>query len=879
MTRRVVYFTLFATATLLVAAQPGVASAATPGTSVKAVAPAKPDAAPSWTVQTTPKKLKAPGEATAISCATPLSCVAVGDYQSIAGIEVPLAESWNGATWTVDTTPTDLVHFENVAADLAFTGVSCTSTNSCEAVGWSDYTFGNPQPNFTLAASWNGSTWALQQTPNFADPTNGENDLTSVSCVDSALCTAVGWTVSPETGDPNPATMAELWNGTTWTIEPTPTLTGTSQLNSVSCTSATECVAVGSLNGSPLAETFNGSVWTVETTPVPTGATSSSLSGVSCSGGSCNAVGSYSTATATSSFAENWDGTNWTLETVSEPAGAAASALSGISCALPDTCTAVGQFDLGTGPVTLAEGWNGTTWTVEPSPDPSVSQASSLAGVSCIAAPNCQAVGTATSDGVSEPIEESSPESTWRQGDIRDPGFEAESLAGIACGPGTDCQAVGSFAGQNLAEGWSGAQWGLEPTQIQWADGHIQVPSALYSVSCPSVQMCVGAGETWTYSPENGLVGGFPDVATWNGTSWTNQILLLSDVGKMTGVSCTTTLRCIAVGFSPQLRGAVIEGWNGSRWKMQVPAVPTGGTMAKLESVSCVSTTCTAVGSYITSSGATATLVDSHDGKSWIVQPSPSPTGAVSSTLKGISCTSASACTAVGSYKGSNGVSTAFAESWNGTAWTLETIPPLTGWSSLDGISCTSVSGTSVSGTSVSGCTAVGSHAGSALVESWNGTSWALQAPTIPYGATSSSLSGVSCWNKANGPACTAVGTFTDSQGIQETLAESTSNSSPYVRQQPWNEFVNTLGRAMFTSVAAGTPVPTVEWQVSTDNGSTWTPLTDGVQPDGSVVTGSRTGTLDVTSVQPDENGNEYEAVFSSSAGSATSGPGTLDIS
>jgi hypothetical protein len=164
------------------------------------------------------------------------------------------------------------------------------------------------------------------------------------------------------------------------------------------------------------------------------------------------------------------------------------------------------------------------------------------------------------------------------------------------------------------------------------------------------------------------------------------------------------------------------------------------------------------------------------------------------------------------------------------------------------------------------------------LTEDWNGSIWKSQSVSLPIGASSEVLNGVSCWVATNGPQCTAVGSFTDAEGIQETLAVSTSGSSPFVERQPWNEFVNSDGAATFTAVATGLPVPTAQWQVSTDGGSTWTPLSDGTQADGSVVSGAETDALKISHTQSDENGDEYEVVFSNSVGSATSVAASLGI-
>ena len=85
------------------------------------------------------------------------------------------------------------------------------------------------------------------------------------------------------------ASLAERWDGKTWTITPVQNFIGWtfSQLNSVSCLSASNCYAVGSWAiGSPnktLVADWNGTGWTPVSSPNPTGAYGSTLAGISCS--------------------------------------------------------------------------------------------------------------------------------------------------------------------------------------------------------------------------------------------------------------------------------------------------------------------------------------------------------------------------------------------------------------------------------------------------------------------------------------------------------------------------------------------------------------------------------------------------------------------
>ena len=104
------------------------------------------------------------------------------------------------------------------------------------------------------------------------------------------------------------------------------------------------------------------------------------------------------------------------------------------------------------------------------------------------------------------------------------------------------------------------------------------------------------------------------------------------------------------------------------------------------------------------------------------------------------------------------------------------------------------------------------------------------------------------------------------------------SSSPPAVTTQPQNQTVKAGQTASFTAAASGSPSPTVQWQVSTNGGSSWSALSDGVQGDGSTVSGSASATLTIANVAASANGNQYEAVFTNSQGSAPSNAATLKV-
>lgn len=115
-----------------------------------------------------------------------------------------------------------------------------------------------------------------------------------------------------------------------------------------------------------------------------------------------------------------------------------------------------------------------------------------------------------------------------------------------------------------------------------------------------------------------------------------------------------------------------------------------------------------------------------------------------------------------------------------------------------------------------------------------------------------------------------------DSNGAVLTVTA----TPPSVTESPAPATAAPGGTAMFTAAASGSPAPTVQWQAS-PNGSTWTDLADGTVGDGSTISGSTTGTLTISGVQPDEDQNQYRAVFTNVAApdGVDSNPATLTVS
>ena len=165
--------------------------------------------------------------------------------------------------------------------------------------------------------------------------------------------------------------------------------------------------------------------------------------------------------------------------------------------------------------------------------------------------------------------------------------------------------------------------------------------------------------------------------------------------GASAGSVLYVTSACTAVGFAGS--NGLADRWNGTAWKAQAVPKPTGAKSIQLNAVKCTSSTvCTVAGSgtYPASPiNVVKTLAERWNGIAWKNQsiPTPSPSSdSGTDVLTGISCTSASACTAVGYYENNQVLEDTLAEAWNGTAWTIQSTPNNNADNSLLGVACTS---------------------------------------------------------------------------------------------------------------------------------------------------------------------------------------------
>ena len=332
---------------------------------------------------------------------------------AIVAVSIQLPSQASSSGWNVVTSPSS-------RADDIVLGTSCANSFSCWAVG---VTIDNINSNSTFAPlveHWDGTSWSLAPSP--AIPATNGGGLFSVTCENGSDCWAVG-AVLGVAGDGSPTgSLTEHWDGTSWSIVPSPTPVGDDGvlLQSVGCATTSDCWAVGfgtDHNGENLnsvTDHWNGTTWSL----VPSAATGQlydQLDNVHCvSGSDCWAVGNagpvqqnpnflpiFPGAVGDQGLIEHWDGSAWSLVPSPSEPSPDGGYLNGLTCVDATDCWASGATTGTTGMASgvLMEHWDGSAWLSVSTAAPDSTGGSILSSISCITATQCWAVGSAGSFG------------------------------------------------------------------------------------------------------------------------------------------------------------------------------------------------------------------------------------------------------------------------------------------------------------------------------------------------------------------------------------------------------------------------------------------------------------------------------------------------
>lgn len=320
-------------------------------------------------------------------------------------------------------------------------------------------------------------SWQEINSPNIGGATPVKNQLLAVAAVSDSDVWAVGWARDPNGPSYVTRTLTQHFNGSIWSVVPSPNRPNDviSELHSVSAASANDVWAVGSSQdgGAPsrtLIEHWDGTQWSIVPSPNPDTQLNELRGVAALSANDAWAVG-YRGGTHNETPLEtlilHWDGTSWRqVPSPNVPAGA--NQLSAITAISPNDIWAVGSA----GGAPLAMHWNGTAWSVIPMKGSSGLSSERLTAVSGTASNDIWAVsqgkgvftnqtfakirrwdGTRWTEKVCRAASASNPPANYEGG-----GPDAY-FTGVAAAASNDVWAVGASGSGPMILHWDGKAW------------------------------------------------------------------------------------------------------------------------------------------------------------------------------------------------------------------------------------------------------------------------------------------------------------------------------------------------------------------------------------------------------------------------------------
>ncbi|MBS1516672.1 MAG: T9SS type A sorting domain-containing protein [Bacteroidetes bacterium] len=242
-------------------------------------------------------------------------------------------------------------------------GVWANSSNDVWAVGESGLL-----PSLNLTEHWDGANWSVINSPS---PGLQTNVLNAVQGLSANNVYAVGYKSDFGT----PQMMALHWDGSSWTQQSTPTVTGGSAFQCIAVLGPEDIYAGGyKAVGAPgptqgtLITHWNGSSWNIESTPNQSANRSNTITNIKglssndiwASGYSRTVAGTYK------AMMLHKTGSGWDLVTVPQPG--LENFLYQIDIVASDNIWVAGQYNDGTQYRVFFLHYNGSSWTVEYSP-------------------------------------------------------------------------------------------------------------------------------------------------------------------------------------------------------------------------------------------------------------------------------------------------------------------------------------------------------------------------------------------------------------------------------------------------------------------------------------------------------------------------------
>jgi len=340
------------------------------------------------------------------------------------------------------------------------------------------------------------ASWSVVPTPNASAQ---RNLFTGVDATSSTNAWAVGYYDASTAPWQRP--LAARWNGTGWTLASPPTPSAGGWLGGVDGSASNDVWAVGAAGTSPLIQRWNGAAWSTVSAPLPPAATSAILSGVRTFGaGNAWAVGSAvvpGSSPSNRSMIQRWDGTNWSIVPSPSP-DPAQNPLVAVDGVTADDLWAVGnKGDDGYGGGTVAGlvlHWNGSTWTQAAIPGAdSTFSIITLHDVVAPAADDVWVVGSAFHRQLFREV----PYllhwngQTWQHSTIPNP--PAGAFHSVTALTATKVYAVGT---NGLVARWNGTSWVRETTPSPGASNALLAAAAIGTATVWAVGWQTNSGGT-----------------------------------------------------------------------------------------------------------------------------------------------------------------------------------------------------------------------------------------------------------------------------------------------------------------------------------------------------------------------------------------------
>jgi len=267
--------------------------------------------------------------------------------------------------------------------DGQLSATAVIADNDIWAVGFSDQVPAPPVVDSTLAEHFDGTSWSIIPTPPLP---SGNAQFLGVAGAASNDVWAVG--LSPS------GALVEHFDGTSWSVVSSPAFTGVS-VAAISADASNDVWVVGGNGSNAGVEHWDGTSWSIISSPAFTGV---SLNAVSADASNdVWAVGVASTifgAPFSGPAVLHFDGTSWSLINPNTSLDSVS-----VTALSPTNVWAVGTvfvfFNHRTHRKAAIEHWDGTSWSIVPSPDPTHSPGldSFLSGIAAISASDVWAVG------------------------------------------------------------------------------------------------------------------------------------------------------------------------------------------------------------------------------------------------------------------------------------------------------------------------------------------------------------------------------------------------------------------------------------------------------------------------------------------------------